>query len=68
MSTITLDAMTVRPRRVLRWSGAKEIFAEWRHCTRSRNELMGLGDRALQDIGISRCTASFEASKPFWIA
>ena len=34
---------------------------------RSRNELMGLSDRDLQDIGVDRCSADFEASKPFWM-
>jgi uncharacterized protein YjiS (DUF1127 family) len=30
--------------------------------------LESLDDRCLQDIGMSRCTADFEASKPFWMA
>jgi hypothetical protein len=35
---------------------------------RSRYELESLDDRCLQDMGMSRCTADFEAAKPFWMA
>ena len=28
---------------------------------------MNLSDRTLNDIGVSRCVAEFEASKPFWM-
>src|SRR5271154_1221513 len=65
MSTMDWVVMTVRPRRVSRWSKVKQSFAEWRHCTRSHNELMRLSDRVLQDIGMSRHARDFEASKPF---
>ena len=68
MSTITLDRITVHPRRRLRWSEAKQYLVEWWHRARSCNELMGLSDRCLQDIGMSRCTVEFEAAKPFWMA
>jgi uncharacterized protein YjiS (DUF1127 family) len=68
MSTISIAALTVRPRRVSGWSQVKRTFAEWRSRARSRDELMGLNDRVLQDIGVSRCTADFETSKPFWMA
>jgi uncharacterized protein YjiS (DUF1127 family) len=68
MSTMILEAMIGRPHRGLRWSEVTQRLVEWRHRARSRNELMGLSDRCLQDIGISRCTANFEASKPFWMA
>lgn len=33
---------------------------------RSRRQLRGLTDDQLQDIGVSRCDAEREASKPFW--
>ena len=67
MSTMIPDVLTDRPRRVLRWGQVKRTFAEWRSRARSRDDLMGLSDRVLQDIGISRCMATFEASKPFWM-
>ena len=68
MSTIALDFIPVHARRRSRWSEVKQYLVEWRHRARSRNELMGLSDRCLQDIGMSRCTSDFEASKPFWMA
>ncbi len=68
MSAIGLDQITVHPRSQLRWSQVTQYLVEWRHGARSREELMSLNDRFLQDIGISRCTANFEASKPFWMA
>jgi uncharacterized protein YjiS (DUF1127 family) len=49
------------------WSHLKHHFGEWRRRSRSRNELMCLSDGDLQDIGMSRCAADFEASKPFWM-
>ena len=67
MSTMSLDFPTVSPSR-LRWSKVKQSFLELRRRARARYELMNLADRDLQDIGISRCTADFEASKPFWMA
>ena len=67
MST-NLNIMAVRPLLGLRWCQAKERFAKWRCQMRSRAELINLSDRCLQDIGMSRCTADFEASKPFWMA
>ena len=68
MSTVSLDVIAVYPRRGLRWSEVKQYLIEWRHPMRSRDELMTLSDRCLQDIGMSRCTSIFEASKPFWMA
>ena len=68
MSTMSLEILTVHPRRALRWSQLTHSFAEWRHRARSRAELAMLSDRVLQDIGVSRCSAGFEASKPFWMA
>ena len=68
MSTMSLDVLTNTPRRYLRWNQVRQNIAGWRHRVRSRGELMNLSDRDLQDIGMSRCTADFEASKPFWMA
>ena len=67
MST-NLNIMAVRPLLGLRLRQVKERFAKWRRQMRSRAELINLSDRCLQDIGMSRCTADFEASKPFWMA
>ena len=67
MSTMSLDFPIVRPSR-LRWSNVKRSLLELRRRAHARYELMNLADRDLQDIGISRCTADFEASKPFWMA
>ena len=60
MSTTSQGVMTA-PRRRL-----KQKLAKWRSRARSRNELMSLSDRCLQDIDISRCTSDIEATKPFW--
>jgi uncharacterized protein YjiS (DUF1127 family) len=71
MSTMSLDMsldITTRSRPRLRWSQVKKGLAEWRHRARSRRELMNLDDAVLHDIGVSRCSAGFEASKPFWMA
>jgi uncharacterized protein YjiS (DUF1127 family) len=67
MKTISLH-LTVQPYRGLRWSDVKRQAAEWRNFARSRYDLESLDDRCLQDIGMSRCTADFEAAKPFWMA
>jgi uncharacterized protein YjiS (DUF1127 family) len=62
-----IHVTTFKPRRAFRWSRVKQNLVEWHRRARSRNELMGLSDRDLQDIGVARCTADFEASKPFWM-
>jgi uncharacterized protein YjiS (DUF1127 family) len=67
MNTISLH-LTVQPHRGLRWSDVKQQVTEWWHFARSRYELESLDDRCLQDMGMSRCTADFEAAKPFWMA
>jgi uncharacterized protein YjiS (DUF1127 family) len=53
-----LRILTVQTRSGLRWSDVKRQLTDWR-------QLEGLDDRCLQDIGISRSTASLEAAKPF---
>jgi uncharacterized protein YjiS (DUF1127 family) len=50
-----------------RWNEIKRQITEWWHCARLRHELESLDERCLHDIGMSRCTADFEASKPFWM-
>jgi uncharacterized protein YjiS (DUF1127 family) len=66
MKTLSLD-LTVHPGQSLRWSDLMGRFIMWWQYSRSRSELEGLSDTCLQDIGISRCTAQFEATKPFWM-
>jgi uncharacterized protein YjiS (DUF1127 family) len=72
MSTMSLD-LTVRSSgrswsSGLRLSEIKRQLAVWWHNIRSRAELETLDDRCLQDIGLTRCAADFEAAKPFWVA
>ncbi len=67
MNTMSLNVTAVRPRRVWRWSETKLKLAEWRINARSRNELMGLSDHYLQDIGVSCCTGKFASSRQFWM-
>jgi uncharacterized protein YjiS (DUF1127 family) len=66
MNTISLH-LTGQLNRELRSSEVKQRVTEWWHCARSRHELQGLDDRCLQDIGMSRCAADFESTKPFWM-
>ncbi len=66
MTTLSLD-FTVHSRQGLRWSDVKRRLTIWWQYSCSRSELEGLSDKCLQDIGISRCEAEFEAAKPFWM-
>ena len=43
-----------------------ERLAEWHNQHDGRRQLMGLDDRHLKDLGISRCDAEREYRKPFW--
>jgi uncharacterized protein YjiS (DUF1127 family) len=43
-----------------------EIVYEWRRRSRSRRELLTLGQRDLCDVRLTRCDAVSEANKPFW--
>jgi uncharacterized protein YjiS (DUF1127 family) len=38
----------------------------WRERIRGRNELAGLDDRMLADIGLNPADRDFLVSKPFW--
>jgi len=67
MATINLSLAAIYPSIVLRWSQLKQIVTEWRRRIHSRSELAKLDDISLRDVGISRSTAQFEASKPFWM-
>jgi uncharacterized protein YjiS (DUF1127 family) len=68
MSTMILNFTAMQSRRTFGWNQVKQCFAEWRRRARSRSELMNLSDRDLLDIGMSRCDASGEVCKPFWMA
>ena len=65
----TEEAMnrTIRPSRLVQWDQVRHFAREcWRR-SRSRHELATLDDTLLRDIGLSRNTAGFETSKPFWM-
>lgn len=66
MNTLSLQFAT-HPHRGLRWNDVKQQLTMWWQYSCSRSELDGLSDKCLQDIGISRCSAEFEAAKPFWM-
>ena len=66
MNTLSLG-LTVHPRQGFCWSDVKRRLTMWWQYSRSRSELEGLSDTCLRDIGISRCSAEFEAAKPFWM-
>jgi len=57
-----------RSRRAFSWDQIVRRIAEWQRRSRSRQELQGLSDTTLQDIGITRCDAHREIHKPFWMA
>ncbi len=61
--------MTFTPttRRSLRWYRVKQSFTEWQRRSRSRQELEGLSDATLRDIGVTRCDVHRETQKPFWM-
>lgn len=46
--------------------GAADAYAGLRQAARERAELLSLDERALHDIGISRCDAVREAERPLW--
>ena len=43
-----------------------DIVREWRRRSRSRRELLALGERDLRDVRLTRCDAESEGVKPFW--
>jgi uncharacterized protein YjiS (DUF1127 family) len=43
-------------------------LGEWRRRLRDRRALAAMSDRSLQDIGLTRYDAAWEANKPFWRA
>jgi uncharacterized protein YjiS (DUF1127 family) len=69
METImTTTTMTSFQAHLFSWEKIMRRIGEWRRRSRSRQELEGLSDATLRDIGITRCDAHREAHKPFWMA
>lgn len=58
---------TFRTHRLFNWDQVRRRIAEWQRRSRSRQELEGLSDATLRDIGITRCDVHREAQKPFWM-
>ena len=63
MMPATHAPRAARPRVVLRMTA---LVASWRDRARERHQLARLDDRALRDIGLSRCDVAEEVGKPFW--
>lgn len=57
---------------IYKWIGlfeeAIETVKMWNARSKTRNQLLNLNDRTLQDIGLTRSEAQFEANKFFWQA
>jgi len=64
MSTITMTTFRHLPR----WHQLKSRVGEWQRRVRTRQELEGLSDATLRDIGIKRCRAHPGKNKLFWVA
>jgi uncharacterized protein YjiS (DUF1127 family) len=56
--------ITTRPHGFLRHAIA--MLVEWRNRARERDILATVDERTLNDMGITRARARFEANKPFW--
>jgi uncharacterized protein YjiS (DUF1127 family) len=67
MRTISLEIATITSFQNASWIQLKCRVVEWRRRARSRRELASQDASTLADIGMSRCTAVGEASKPFWM-
>ncbi len=66
MTTTTMTSF--RTHRMFNWDQIVRRVGEWQRRSRSRQELEGLSDATLRDIGITRCDAQHEAQKAFWMA
>lgn len=55
---------SARPASYLRQALA--LFEVWRQRLSDRRALAQMDERALRDIGVTRCDALYEARKPFW--
>ena len=63
-----MSATTMNQARTFGWDLIARRLGEWQRRARSRQELQGLSDATLRDIGITRCDAQRETNKPFWLA
>ncbi len=66
MTTTTMTGF--RAQSLFSWEQIMRRLGEWQRRSRSRQELEGLSDATLRDIGLTRCDAHREAHKPFWMA
>lgn len=70
MSFPVVQDFTPRSKPVLEPSAAaysiRKLVGEWQRRRRSRAELARMTDRALLDLGYTRCDAEAETRKPFW--
>ena len=48
------------------WAQLRATLRLWRRRSRERAQLARFTDLDLHDIGVSRCDAEMELSKPFW--
>jgi uncharacterized protein YjiS (DUF1127 family) len=44
----------------------KRAYGEWRARVKERTQLVGLDERMLRDIGLTKIDIWHEANKPFW--
>jgi uncharacterized protein YjiS (DUF1127 family) len=65
---MSMTFITSETHRGARWSRVRNQFNEWRRRSRSRQEMHGLSDATLRDIGMTRCDLHRESAKPFWMA
>jgi uncharacterized protein YjiS (DUF1127 family) len=64
MSTVTMTTFRHLPR----WQQLKSGVGEWQRRLRTRDELEGLSDATLRDIGIKRRRVHPGKNKLFWMA
>lgn len=68
MTALTLTLPRLRATSSLRdrFTAAVRALLAWRERARGRQQLAGLDDHLLRDIGIDRASAAYEADKRFW--
>ena len=49
------------------WGYMRHRLLQWRRRARARQELQGLSDANLRDLGLTRCDTAHESTKPFWM-